>query len=138
MSFLCFLVSKYIFSTFGVGILRLLKEFCQAECIPGFEAHGDLPGFAWDFHQDLSTVFLVYSPRNVNRYSSEHPHYLEAYETMQGQNMIHQFCTKCDDVTCLVNSTMLRIVYICMFYLDKVRTFTLLLSELKILSALLV
>ena len=101
-------------------MLRLLLEHCQSERIPGFTHAGDLPGLAWDFHQDLTFIFLVYSPRNVDRYARFHPHYLEAYESMQPKNMLHSFCARCNDATCLVNSTMLRIIYVCMFYLEKV------------------
>ena len=101
-------------------MMRLLLEHCQADCVPGFTAAGDLPSLAWDFHQDLSFVFLIYSPRNVSKYAAEHPHYQEAFDIMKTNNMVHQFCTRCDDVQCLVNSTMLRIIYICMFYLDAV------------------
>ena len=101
-------------------MFHLLLEHCQSECVPGFSSHGDLPGIAWDFQQDLSFLFLIYSPRNVGHYASAHPHYLEAYEAMQTRNMLHDFCSRCDNVTCLVNSTMLRIIYVCMHYLDKV------------------
>ena len=101
-------------------MFHLLLEHCQAQQIPGFESHGDLPGIAWDFFQDLSFIFLVFSPRNVGHYAKFHPHYADAYETMQDNNMLHQFCADCNDATCLVNSTMLRIIYCCMHYLDKV------------------
>ena len=111
-------------STFGIGIMRLLLDHCQADCLPGYVASGDLPSIAWDFHQDLSYVFLVYSPRNVAKFSQDHPHYQDAYDRMKSNNMVHHFCTKCDDVQCLVNSTMLRIIYVCMHYLDAVSCFT--------------
>ena len=114
-------IFNVVFSTFGVGMLRLLKEYTLSTCCPGFETQGDLPAVAWQFYQDLSFVFLVYSPRNVNKFASDHPHYRTAYDTMSRNKMLHAFCTQCDDVGCLVNSTMLRIIYICMFYLDRVR-----------------
>ena len=104
-------------------MLRLLLEYCQAECVPGFSVQNDLPSIAWDFHQDLSFVFLVFSPRNKDKYGAAHPHYLRAYESIAQNNMIHQFCTQCDDVTCIVNATMLRIIYVCMYYLDAVSIF---------------
>ena len=104
-------------------MFRLLLEHCQAECVPGFASNGDLPGIAWDFHQDLSFIFLIYSPRNIGHFANSHPHYLEAYDSMQDRNMLHDFCPRCDEVTCLVNSTMLRIIYACMYYLDKVSFF---------------
>ena len=101
-------------------MFHMLLEYCQSQQIPGFEHHGDLPETAWNFHQDLSFLFLVYSPRNVGHYARFHPHYFAAYETMQDNNMLHQFCEHCNDVTCLVNSTMLRIIHCCMYYLEKV------------------
>ena len=101
-------------------MLRLLEEYTLSECCPGFDVHGELPEIAWQFHQDLSFVFLVYSPRNIEHFRSVHPHYGDAYDLMAKNNMLHQFCFKCDDVNCLVNSTMLRIIYICMYYLEKV------------------
>ena len=118
-----FIILLSVFSTFGVGMLKLLLEYCQSECVPGFSAEGDLPAIAWDFHQDLSFVFLVFSPRNKSKYGSAHPHYLQAYENMSQNKMLHQFCTQCDDVTCIVNATMLRIIYVCMHYLDAVSYF---------------
>ena len=111
------------FSSFGVNMLHLLKEYTLSTCCPGFDVQGDLPEFAWRFHQDLSFVFLVYSPRNVDKFESYHPHYRAAYDSMARNKMVHGFCSLCDDVGCLVNSTMLRIVNICMFYLDKVYSF---------------
>ena len=109
-----------IFSTFGVGMLRLLKEYALSVCCPGYEVQGDLPEVAWKFYQDLSFVVLVYSPRNIGRFASAHPHFQDAYDSMERNKMNHQFCSKCDDVNCIVNSTMLRAVYVCMYYLEQV------------------
>ena len=111
------------FSSFGVNMLRLLLEYTRSECCPGFESVGKLPEIAWKFHQDLSFVFLVYSPRNIERFGSDHPHFQAAYDLMSRTNMVQQFCFHCDDVNCLVNSTMLRSIYVCMYYLDQVCSF---------------
>lgn len=101
-------------------MLALLLEYCQSKCCPGFDAHGDLPELVWLMHQDLSFTFLVYSPRNIERHGHRHPHYQEAYDLMQRNRMIHQFCTRCSSPKCIVNATMLRLISILLYYLHEV------------------
>ena len=119
--FIVFPVKEIVISSsFGKRFLHLLLEYCQSQCCPGFEADGELPELAWLMHQDLSFTFLVYSPRNVARHSHLHPHYREAYEIMQRNRMIHQFCTRCVSPKCIVNATMLRLIQILLYYLNEV------------------
>ena len=110
----------FSFSSLGKRVLSLLLEYCQSQCCPGFAADGDLPELVWLMHQDLAFTFLVYSPRNRDRHGHRHPHYLEAYDVMTRNRMLHQFCTRCTSPKCIVNATMLRLISILLYYFNEV------------------
>ena len=121
-SFLFFFLSSFtlVFSPFGKRFLRSLLEFCRSRCCPGFECDGDLPGLVWSMYQDVSFTMLVFSPRNSSRHGHRHPHYQEAYDLLDQNRSVHQFCRRCVDPACIVNATMLKLICILLHYFDQV------------------
>ena len=112
--------SNLLFSSFGKRFLSILLEFCRSRCCPGYECEGELPELVWTMYQDISYTLLVFSPRNKNKHGHRHPHYQDAYDLLDRNRSVHQFCLKCVDPKCIVNATMLKLVCILLYYFDKV------------------